>query len=131
MSKKNEFPQDSTPQERLTAMQNAEALKEIQTLPFIAETPKEVLAKEEVCKDPMTFQKKVGYAQMAKKKGEGVDYVIVDQEMFDYLVSNQKTNYLTYGNPGIKVYKEGTKQTYDDMDNMTAEDYLNKFGRKA
>lgn len=48
------------------------------------------------------------------------DYLVVDQKVFNAIGRGVKTNYLTYGNPGIKVYLEGTKEKCDTFDRRTA-----------
>lgn len=80
-----------------------------------------------VVDSPHEFQGAIGQAQM-----EGLEYVEVSERMFSYLLKNNKSNYLTYGSPGIKVYRAGTRAQMEREDRMSAEmkhEYLAKLRR--
>lgn len=49
-------------------------------------------------------------------------YLEVTDMFFKALTKGQKTSYLTYGKPGIKIYRSGTKAECDAEDNMSADD---------
>lgn len=103
----------------------AEATGKIQTMPEVVQMPevqKEVL---EVLDDPTSFQMAIGHAQM-----DGKDHVIVSERLFNHLLRGNKSNYLTYGTPGIKIYKAGTKEECDSTDAMNAEEYHNWKARQ-
>ncbi len=45
-------------------------------------------------------------------------HVVVSDRLFQALANGRATNYLTYGSPGVKVYKTGTKQVIDAEEAM-------------
>lgn len=49
-------------------------------------------------------------------------YVEVTDVFFKALTKGQKTSYLTYGMPGIKIYRAGTKAECDADDNLPADE---------
>lgn len=49
------------------------------------------------------------------------EFFEVTPEFFSALTKGCKTNYLTYGSPGIKIYIKGTKEACDRDDAMTVE----------
>jgi hypothetical protein len=53
-------------------------------------------------------------AQTASLMNE--DYLVVNERVFNAIGRGVKSPYLTYGNPGIKVYLEGTKEKCDSFD---------------
>jgi hypothetical protein len=95
----------------------AESLGEIRTMPEINEKAIGPVAElPEVIDNPEDFRMAIGNAQM-----NGAEYVEVGEKLFKYLLKNSKSKYLTYGAPGIKVYKAGTREQYEREDKMTAE----------
>jgi len=68
--------------------------------------------KEKVIKDLNEFHLAAATAHLSDE-----DYLIVDERIFQAVGKGVKTNYLTYGDPGIKVYLEGTKEKCDKADN--------------
>jgi hypothetical protein len=50
-------------------------------------------------------------------------YLEVTKEFFQALTRGTKTNYLTYGSPGVKIYMQGTKPAIDAEENLSAEDW--------
>lgn len=107
----------------LESFKRAEALKHIKTLPSVPLKKVIEVLPDEVVANPEDFQHAIGTAQMEKVDGTGKGYVIVSEKMFNYLVRNQVTPYLTYGDPGIKVYKEGTREHLESLERMTPEQY--------
>jgi hypothetical protein len=104
----------------------AEILGEIHTMPEIDESvidPKEV---PEVIDNPEDFRMAVGQAQM-----EGLDYVEVGEKLFRYLLKNSKSKFLTYGDPGLKVYLVGTREQLEKEQKMSAEDYHEYLSKQA
>jgi hypothetical protein len=101
---------------------DAEALGSIKTGPVIPEPVIEVAEPSTIISDPTAFQYAIGKAQMEMQEGGGDGVVEVSKELFSYLVKNQKTPYLTYGNPGVKVYLEGTREKCEIHDSLSAED---------
>lgn len=87
-------------------------LKEAKTLPQVKEE------KVEVIDDPTEFQMAISKAQM-----EGVDSLEVTERIFNWLIKNNKTASLTYGNPGVRVFKTGTKDSILNEEKMNAEDW--------
>ena len=70
-----------------------------------------------VIDNPTDFHTAIGHAQMA-----GRDYLEVSGDLFNYLVKNHKTPYLTYGNPGVKVFKEGTRQKIMEFEKLNPDE---------
>lgn len=105
----------------------AEALGQIKTMPETpAETMPEVIEQSmPVIDNPADFQAAIGNAQM-----DELDYIEVTEKMFKYLAKNSKTKYLTYGNPGIKVFIQGTREEMQAEDNMSAEAYHDLVGKR-
>lgn len=96
----------------------------IKTLHEQKEDVQEQEVKSLYAESPEDFRVALGQAQM-----EGFDHITVSEKLFNFLVKNNKTRYLTYGTPGIKIYKEGTKDECDSEDSMSFDiynDYLVK-----
>lgn len=72
-----------------------------------------------VIDNPEDFRVKVGQAQM-----EGVKFLTVTEKLFNYYCKSAD-DYFTYGEPGIKVYKEGTREKSETKDSRTAEQAMN------
>lgn len=100
----------------------AEALGRLKSGPVMAEPTPEIPHESKVIDNPNDFQFAIGQAQMAMQEGEGEDFVEVSPELFRYLVKNQKTSYLTYGDPGIKVYLAGTREACEIRDSLSADE---------
>ena len=62
------------------------------------------------------FQQAVINAQFEKR-----GFIEVSEKFFRVLTEGQKTSYLTYGKPGIKVYIEGTREGIEAREALTAE----------
>lgn len=105
-----------------TLFKDAEAMGNIKTGPVIPEPEAPMAHQTKVIDNPTDFQYAVGKAQMAMQEGDGEDYVEVSKELFEYLVKNQKTPYITYGDPGVKVYLEGTREACEERDRLSADD---------
>lgn len=103
----------------------AESLGEIVTMPEINEAVVETKEPPTVIDNPEEFRMAIGQAQMA-----GEEYIEVGEKLFKYLLKNSKSKYLTYGDPGVKVYLQGTREKYDKEDNMTAEQFAEYEGKK-
>lgn len=104
---------------------NAEANGQIRSLPEIDtfETPAKATV---VLSTPEDFRAAIGNAQM-----EGIESVEVSEDLFKYLIKNQNTRYITYGDPGVKVYRTGTKAECDKEDKMNAEAYADMIGKRG
>lgn len=50
-------------------------------------------------------------------------YLEATPEFFEALVKGQKTQYLTYGKPGVKIYIKGTKDAIDKEENLPADEW--------
>jgi hypothetical protein len=86
------------------------------------EIDEKVVALEEpkkIIDSPEEFRLAIGQAQM-----EGEDSMEVGEKLFKYLLKNSKSPYLTYGDPGIKVYLAGTREKYEREDAMNAEAFM-------
>jgi len=111
----------------MSSLETAEALGEIKTVPDLVTAPD--VPEEEtlgVIDDPQDFRVAVGNAQM-----EGHEYIEVSERLFNHLARKSKTAYLTYGEPGVKVFKVGTREEIEKIEKMSAENYGNYMGRKA
>ncbi len=95
-----------------------EAKGEVKTLPKFEDIQKTEKILESVIDSPEEFRTAIGRCQMDR-----VDHIEVTERMFEYLVKGHATPYLCYGNPGIKVYRVGTKPENDRLERMSAEDY--------
>lgn len=60
-------------------------------------------------------------AMLNVQRGESKEYLEVTPDFFAALTKGTKTNYLTYGSPGIKVYVQGSKGDIDREESMTCE----------
>ena len=112
-----------TPKETDTDLKEAQAVGHLKTMPEFRVLDEKVPEPGEVIDDPDSFRAAIGHAQMLEEVGE--KHVFVSERLFNFLLKQQakKSRYFTYGNPGIKVYREGTKESNDDIDNMSALDY--------
>lgn len=70
-----------------------------------------------VIDNPEDFRAAIHHAQLS-----GKDAVEVSEELFFYLVKNNQTEYLTYGSPGVKVFKEGTKDKILQLEKLPPEE---------
>ncbi len=107
------------------AFQDAEAQKLILTMPEMVEGPTVTGEVPTIIDNPEDFRMAVGNAQM-----NGEDSIEVSDKVFNYIIKNNKTKYFTYGSPGIKVYKVGTKDELDREESMTSEAYHDMITRK-
>ena len=57
---------------------------------------------------------------------DGIEYLEVNQKVFDYLTRKQKTRYVMY--KGVAVYLEGTKDRNDAIDSLSADAYGEQVG---
>jgi hypothetical protein len=107
-------------------LMDAEAMGQLKTMPS---TKGQIIEKDlskEVIDNPQDFQAAIGHAQMA-----GQDYVEVSDRMFSYLVKNSATEYLTYGNPGVKVFKEGTRDKIVEFESLNPDEQVRrKLGKQ-
>lgn len=60
----------------------------------------------------------------------GYDHIEVTERIFKHYCVDPNTNYFTYGKPGIKVYRVGTKAEFDKIDRMKPEDYAAYLNNK-
>ena len=100
------------------AFKDAEALGKINTMPELKHTPAVEEPNTEVITDPTQFQMAIARAQF-----DGIDHVIVDKNVLMSLLRGNKGVSLTYGNPGVRVYLEGTKESCEDIEKLSAEAY--------
>lgn len=52
---------------------------------------------------------------------EGIKHLTVSDKLFAYLTKNSNDLYITYGDPGLKLYREGLKDKAEKRDSRTAE----------
>ena len=107
------------------AFKDAEAQKMILTMPEMVEGPVVSGDVPEIIDNPEDFRMAIGNAQM-----NGEDAIEVSEKVFKYIIKNNKTKYFTYGSPGVKVYKVGTKKDLDAEEKMGAEAYHDMITRK-
>lgn len=104
---------------------DAEALGHVKPLPEnleLSQLPEVKESKEEVINDPEEFRMAIAHAQM-----EGVGHVIVSKKMLEFLMRGNKGVSLTYGSPGVRVYLEGTKESLDDLEKLSAEQFHEEY----
>lgn len=106
-----------------TLFKDAEAVGQLKSQPVVPEPDAPKAHEAKIIDNPTDFQYAVGKAQMAMQEGDGEDFVEVSKELFEYLVKNQKTRYITYGSPGVKVYLAGTREECEITDSLSAEEY--------
>lgn len=106
-------------------LKDGEASGKIRTMPEAKIQETFEIEKPKVISTPDDFRIALGNAQL-----DGEDYIEVDEKLFKYLLKNNKSKYLTYGDPGIKVYLAGTKGMYDLEDKMSAEQYHEYITKK-
>ncbi len=115
----------STNSKSQTVFKKAEALGEIKTHPVVQDQLPEVKEETEpVIDNPEDFRIALGNAQM-----DGKEFIEVSPKLYSYLLKNAKSPYITYGDPGIKVYKAGTREDIEREEAMSAEmraEYLTK-----
>jgi hypothetical protein len=101
-------------------MINAEANGQIKSMPVSKANIVEVEEVDvKVVDNPHDFNMAIGHAQMA-----GRDYLEVSEELFNYLVKNNQTDYLTYGSPGVKVYRAGTKEKIERLEKLSPDEQI-------
>lgn len=101
-----------------TDFTKAEALGHIQTMPELTEATKVEVPKSDVIDNPEDFRMAIAEAQMA-----GADHVVVSERVLKYLLRGNKSESLTYGEPGIRVFLEGTKDEIERVERFSAEQY--------
>lgn len=104
---------------------NAEALGHITTMPEVKEQPMVADTKSDVIDNPEEFRMAVANAQM-----EGVDHVVVTEKVLKYLLRGNKSESLTYGDPGVRVFLEGTKDEIERVERMNAEQFHEHYIKK-
>lgn len=109
------------------SFKEAEALGKIKTLPKEKEEKVEAHPEQsiDVIDTPDKFERAIGNAQL-----DGLDSIEVDEKLFKHLCKNSKTAYLTYGKPGIKVYLKGTRETNEQLEKMTADQFHDHICRE-
>lgn len=105
-------------------LKSAESLGQIKTSPKADVTETDAVVSE-VIDNPEEFRMAIGNCQL-----EGRNWVEVSERLFNYLIKNQKTAYITYGDPGIKVFKTGTRAGIAKEERMSAEEYADYAARK-
>lgn len=101
---------------------DAEALGHIKTMPEYTEPKMADTPGEDVIDDPDSFRMAVAHAQM-----EGIDHVIVTEKVMKYLLRGHKGVSLTYGDPGVRVYLQGTKEDLDRKEKLSAEAFHEQY----
>lgn len=102
--------------------------------PGSSETLKNVAAKvtevekdfggEEIVDNPQELPGAAGRAQM-----DGKDHLYISEKLFNYLSSGKPTPFITYGSPGIRLYKPGTKEECEKSDFTSPEAMLQEKGK--
>lgn len=106
-----------------SSFKDAEALGHIRTMPEHKELPKvDEPAQSTAINDPDTFRMEIARAQM-----EGIPHLFVTKKVMDYLLRGNKGVSITYGNPGVRVYLEGTKEGCDDIEKLSAEAFHDHY----
>lgn len=106
-----------------SSFKDAEALGHIRTMPEHKELPKvEEQPQSTAINDPDTFRMEIARAQM-----DGTPHLFVTKKVMDYLLRGNKGVSITYGNPGVRVYLEGTKEGCDDLEKLSAEAFHEQY----
>lgn len=114
--------------EKIRTFKEAEAVGQIKTMPetFDIIQDKGPEQSHEFIDTPDKFQQAVGNAQL-----DGLDFIEVEEKLFKHLIKNSKTEYLTYGKPGVKVFLRGTRDQILKKDGLNAEMYHELVTKKA
>lgn len=112
-------------QTKIDDLKRSEAQGHIKTLEEEPELPVTPIESTPDIDQPDDFRIAIGNAQM-----EGADSIEVTERLFKYLVKNSKSRYITYGNPGIKVFMKGTRDEIEREESMSAEAYGEHMARK-
>ncbi len=91
---------------------------EFKPLPEAIVPQDDVVEENPVVQTPEMFSHALSMAQM-----EGRDYLDVSERVFKYLVRNNKTDSITVGNPGVRVFIEGTREKILSLENLSIEEY--------
>lgn len=113
----------STPNEFL----EAQARGDLHAMPERPDIVKSEAPAEVVIDNPEEFRRAVGMAQMSRKADA---HVVVSEALFSFLSGNQKTRYMTYGSPGVRVFKPGDRESVLDIERMTHEEYAQYVSRQ-
>jgi hypothetical protein len=96
----------------------AEAAGHLKTMPVSkGNVVEDVIVDDVVVDNPEDFRMAIGRAQMA-----GRESIEVSEELFNYLVKNNQTEYLTYGSPGVKVYRAGTRDKIEKFEALNPDE---------
>lgn len=95
----------------------AEAAGVIKSADF-SEAPPAIVTPDTVYDNPEDFRVAIGYAQM-----EGLTHITVSERLMKHLSRSDKVESITYGSPGVRVYKVGCKEKLDKLESMRAEEY--------
>lgn len=83
---------------------------------------KPVEAKSDVVIDnPADFREALSQAQLHE-----VEYLVVSPKLFAYLSNNKETPWINYGEPCVRVYKEGTKDDCDVCESLSPDKLMAK-----
>lgn len=76
----------------------------------------------EVITDALELEMAIANATM-----DGKEYLILSDELMTRRCKSKTCNSMTVGQPGVRLYRDGKKDACDDVDNMSATDYHNRF----
>ncbi len=83
----------------------SEALGELATMPAMQTlNEKEKPKDKKIASTPDEFRTALWEAQF-----DGTGTVEVTDELYHFIIKNNPTESFTYGNPGVRVFKQGTK----------------------
>lgn len=99
-------------------------LRKVETMQELVVLEPEIPEQEKPAENPQEFSRAIAFAQAEGKKD-----IEVTQKMFEFLVKNNPTKYLTYGHPGVRVYVSGTKDKIEKEEKMDAVAYANHVGK--
>jgi hypothetical protein len=72
------------------------------------------------------FRFAMGEAQLTGKKN-----LEVSHRLFDHLTLGKPTPYIIYGNPAVKIYREGTMDQIEKLESLDVEDLIELKAKKA
>lgn len=111
---------------KLDDLSSAEAVGHIKSMPEMQGLPQEAdIVDDSVIDDPDTFRMAIGNAQMEER-----EWIEIGERLFKHLVRNNKTEYFTYGSPGVKVFLKGTRKEIMQRERMTSDDYHEYITKK-
>ena len=86
----------------------------------------QVEVKTNIASNPTEFHTMVGKAQMSDDR-----VVEVTEELFNFLLNGQKSDYIMHGNPAVRVYKVGTRDQIEYRESLSLDELMKLRAKEA